>query len=344
MSKHKIIVAGCGGMSNTWLDYAAAKEDAEIVGLVDLYEESAKKMAERRNLQVPTFTELSAALQATDANLVFDCTIPASHKDIVTCAMKAGCNVFGEKPMAESFEDAKEIVRVSSETGKRYVVMQNRRYLKQIRALRDFLRHDRIGKIGAVHADFFLGPRFGGFRDVMSSPLIVDMAIHTFDQARYISGANPVSVYCHEYNPEGSWYQGNASAICIFEMSDGSVFSYRGSWSAVGLNTSWEADWRIIGSTGTARWDGHRMPIAEFIKDQGGTGFFHEVEQVELGESWTGREGHYGCLDEMFQALDEGRLAETDCSDNIYSMAMVFGAIESARLGKKMDLQPLLMI
>ncbi|MCM3128568.1 MULTISPECIES: Gfo/Idh/MocA family oxidoreductase [unclassified Paenibacillus] len=338
MSKHKIIVAGCGGMSNTWLDYAAEREDAEIVGLVDLYEDSAKKMAERRNLQVPTFTELSAALQATDANLVFDCTIPASHKEIVTRALKAGCDVFGEKPMAESFEDAKEIVSVSNETGKRYSVMQNRRYLKQIRTLRDFVHSGKIGQLGSIHADFFLGPRFGGFRDLMNSPLIVDMAIHTFDQARFITGAKPVSVYCHEYNPEGSWYQGNASAICIFEMSDGSVFSYRGSWSAIGLNTSWEADWRVIGSQGSARWDGIRMPVGEYMKDEGGTGFFHDVEHIDLEGSWTGREGHAGCLDEMFLALSEGRPAETDCTDNIYSMAMVFGAVESANTGNKVYL------
>ncbi|MCM3785408.1 Gfo/Idh/MocA family oxidoreductase [Neobacillus mesonae] len=336
--KHKIVVAGCGGMSNTWLDYAAARDNAEIVGLVDLYEESAKNMAERRSLQVPTFTDLHAALEATDANLVFDCTIPASHKQIVTTAMLAGCDVFGEKPMAESFEDAKEIVTVSQETGKRYAVMQNRRYLKPIRALRDFVHSGKIGQIGSVHADFFLGPRFGGFRDAMDSPLIIDMAIHTFDQARFITGAKPVSVYCHEYNPEGSWYQGNASAICIFEMSDGSVFSYRGSWSAIGLNTSWEADWRVIGSRGTARWDGFRMPASEYLQEQGGTGFFHEVEHTDIEGSWNGREGHTGCLDEMFLALEEGRPAETDCTDNIYSMAMVFGAIESAKSGRKVYL------
>lgn len=89
----------------------------------------------------------------------------------------------------------------------------------------------------------------------MDHPLIVDMAIHTFDQARFISGTDPISVYCHEYNPPGSWYKGNAAAICIFEMSDGSVFTYRGSWAAEGQNTSWESAWRVTGSEGTALWD-----------------------------------------------------------------------------------------
>ncbi|WP_188989084.1 Gfo/Idh/MocA family protein [Paenibacillus nasutitermitis] len=338
MSQHKIVVAGCGGMSNTWLDYVGQRENAEIVGLVDIFEDSAKKMAEKRGLDVPTFTELSQALAATDANLVFDVTIPASHKQIVTTAMEAGCNVFGEKPMAESYADAEEIVRTSTQTGKRYAVMQNRRYLKQIRSFRDLVGSGAIGQIGSIHADFFLGPHFGGFRDAMDSPLIIDMAIHTFDQARFIIGADPVSVYCHEYNPPGSWYKGNASAICIFEMSDGSVFSYRGSWCAEGLSTSWEADWRVTGSKGSAKWDGASLPIAEAVDTSKGPEFILPMQQIDAADTWEGREGHWGCLDEMFHALEQGRPAETDCLDNIKSVAMVFGAVESARTGKKVQL------
>lgn len=336
--KHRIVVAGCGGMSNAWLDYAARRDNAEIVGLVDIYEEAAKAMASKRKLDVPVFTDLGAALAATDANLVFDVTIPASHKEIVTTAMRAGCNVFGEKPMAESYEDAIEIVALSQETGKRYAVMQNRRYLKQIRALRGLLQKGEIGTVGSLHADFFIGAHFGGFRDAMDSPLVVDMAIHTFDQARLISGADPVSVYCHEYNPPGSWYKGNASAVCIFEMSDGSVFTYRGSWCAEGFNTSWEADWRVIGSEGTALWDGRGMPYAEKVNPEKPEGFVREMLRVESEDLWQGAEGHQGCFDEMFAALEEGRPAETDSLDNIKSVNMVFGAIRSARSGRKVML------
>lgn len=332
---HKIIVAGCGGMANTWVDYATQRDNAEIVGLVDIFEESAKAMAAKRGLNVPTFTDLASALAATDANLVFDVTIPASHKTIAITAMEAGCNVFGEKPMAESLADAKEIVAVSQATGKRYSVMQNRRYVKQIRSFRDIVSSGAVGNVGETHADFFLGPHFGGFRDAMDSPLIIDMAIHTFDQARFLTGADPVSVYCHEFNPPGSWYAGNASAVCIYEMSDGSVFTYRGSWCAEGLNTSWESDWRIIGDKGTARWDGTEMPYGEVMSPDNQEGFTREMVKIQGADVYDGREHHFGCLDEMFAALEAGRPAETDCLDNIKSVAMVFGAVESARTGKK---------
>lgn len=84
--------------------------------------------------------------------------------------------------------------------------MQNRRFLNPIRSLRHFLDVGHIGTIGSVHATFFLGPHFRGFCEAMEQPLIVDMAIHTFDQARYLMGSDPVSVYCQTNNPPGSWY------------------------------------------------------------------------------------------------------------------------------------------
>jgi predicted dehydrogenase len=335
LALHKIVIAGCGSMSNTWLDYAEQRDNLEIVGLVDVSIEAAKAMAERRNLHVPLFTDISKALTETNANLVFDVTIPAAHRHIVTTALKAGCHVFGEKPMAESLEDARDVVKVAQETGKKYTVMQNRRYNKQIRAFQDLLASDAIGTIGSIHADFFLGPHFGGFRDEMDSPLIVDMAIHTFDQARFLSGADPVSVYCHEFNPPGSWYKGNASTIIIYEMNDGSVFSYRGSWCAEGLNTSWESDWRVTGSKGSARWDGLNLPIYEIVDPTQPSEFMSKTKIETVSSRWEGREGHWGCLDEMFASIEENRLAETDCTDNIKSMEMVFGALESARTGKK---------
>src|SRR5690625_2054903 len=193
--------------------------------------------------------------------------------------------------MAESLADAKEILSVVEQTGKDYVIMQNRRFLKPIRAIQNFLQSRKIGTVGSIHADFFLGPHFGGFREVMDHPLILDMAIHTFDQARLMIGADPVSVYCQEYNPPGSWYKGNASAVCIFEMSNGSLFSYRGSWCAVGLNTSWESDWRITGSRGSVQWDGTNQPICEIVDESKSTDFLNEVTSVEIPVLWNGQEG-----------------------------------------------------
>jgi predicted dehydrogenase len=243
--------------------------------------------------------------------------------------------------MATSLGDAQALVSAAERAGRAFSVMQNRRYLAPMRALRELVAGGAIGTPGMVCADFFIGPHFGGFRDLMESPLLLDMAIHTFDQARFLTGADPVSAYCHEFNLEGSWYAGNAAAICIFELTGGAVFCYRGCWSAEGAATSWEAVWRIVGSSGTALWDGEGEPYAEVVAPDA-KGFLRPAERRTAEAVWGGRPEHAGCIDEMLAALDEGRPAETDCRDNLQSIAMVLAAIESAKSGRRIDVAELL--
>lgn len=281
MNRYRIAVAGCGSMARKWVQYALAREDTEIVALVDIHEAAALGMAESFSLKSRVFTDVSAAIKETGANLVFDITVPESHYRIALASFAAGCDVFGEKPMAASMEEARAMVKAAADSGRIYAIMQNRRYNKMIRSFREIVQSGVIGQPGFVCVDFFLGPHFGGFRDVMDSPYILDMAIHTFDQARFILSADPISVYCHEFNPPGSWYKGNAASVCIFEMSNGAVLCLRASWCAEGKPTSWEGDWRITGSKGTAVWDGSNAPWYEVAIPSEEDKFMCELERNE---------------------------------------------------------------
>jgi predicted dehydrogenase len=214
--------------------------------------------------------------------------------------------------------------------------MQQRRYVIGSRTLRDGVHAGRIGLPEFICVDYFMAPHFRGFRGVMKSPLLLDMAIHTFDQARFIAGVEPCAVYCHEFNPPSSRYEGAAAAVCTFECVDGSVISYRGSWAAEGCATTWESDWRVVGSDGTAIWDGSGLPYSEapvHIADEGA--LFSPVQRSDWSATYAGPEGHAGCIDALLSAAARGVRAETDCADNLASLAMVFGALESARRGQR---------
>jgi predicted dehydrogenase len=216
--------------------------------------------------------------------------------------------------------------------------MQNRLYDPNIRRLRAFIESGAIGAVTTIHCDFFIGAHFGGFRDRMEHVLLLDMAIHTFDASRLISCADPVAVYAHEWNPQGSWYDHDASAVAVFEMSEGMVYTYRGSWCAEGLNTTWESDWRIIGTEGSVRWDGATGFQAETVKSRGG--FKSEMQAVEVPPvDWPEKTGgHAGCIRDFVRCVQTGATPETICTDNIKSLAMVFGAIESADTGQRVVL------
>ena len=165
----------------------------------------------------------------------------------------------------------------------------------------------------------------------MANVLLLDMAIHTFDQARFMTGLDAERAFCNEFNLPGSWYRGNASALAVFEMTGGARYCYRGSWSAEGAATSWEAEWRVVGSRGTAIWNGLDAPYAEIPQ---GDGFLRSCRRVETSVDWHGPDGHAGCLDEMVAALIVDRQPMTHSADNAKSLGMVLAAIESAGSGE----------
>jgi predicted dehydrogenase len=225
------------------------------------------------------------------------------------------------------------MVQAARKAGRIYAVMQNRRCIPSVVSLVNLLRQGAIGDITTANVDFYIGAHFGGFRDAMDHPLLLDMAIHTFDQARQITGADPVAVYCKEFNPKGSWYKGDASAACIFEMTGGVIFNYRGSWCSEGFHTPWAGSWRIVGTRGTALW-AEDEPRAQVVAEDAPK--FHKPlrevkgEPVELKAT-----GHAGIIAEFLEAVRAGGAPQTQCEDNIKSLAMVFAAIKSARLGRR---------
>ena len=327
----RVVLVGCGKMSKKWLDYLAKHVELELVALVDVNVSAAEARANEIGGSVPIFSSLNKALEETNPTVVCDVTIPEVHSKVAITAMRHGCHVFSEKPMADSFEDACAASVIASQTGLTYAVMQNRRYNNSIRVVKGIVESGQLGEIGMVNASFYLGPHFGGFRDKMLSPLLLDMAIHTFDQARFISSQDPLSVYCHEFNPAWSWYAHGSSASVIFEMTNELVFTYLGSWCTESLKTSWESEWSLIGSKGSLHWDGEDKYKIELNS---------EAELV-FPDTYEGAIGHEGCLDEMFTSLGSDTIPQTTYQDNIKSLAMVFGSIESAKRQQKIDIKNL---
>ncbi|HET8844443.1 MAG TPA: Gfo/Idh/MocA family oxidoreductase [Ktedonobacteraceae bacterium] len=333
--KIRTLLVGCGGMSQVWLNAVQMLPNVEIVGLVDVIEAAARKRAADYHLtEALVSTDLQTVLDQMAPDAVLNCTIPEAHYPVIMQALAAGCHVLSEKPLADSMEHAREMVATAQMTGKTFSVIQNRRYDSRIRRLTHFLVSGALGPLTTVNSDFYIGAHFGGFRDHMQHVLLLDMAIHTFDAARLLTGADPVSVYCQEWNPQGSWYDADASAIAIFEMSDNLIYTYRGSWCADGLPTTWECDWRIIGQHGSVTWDGADAYRAQTVASA--EGFISKYQDVEIpayNTEATG--GHAGLIREFFTCIETGARPETVATDNIKSLAMAFGAIESAQTGQK---------
>ena len=336
----RVLQVGCGGISRLWLEPLRGSSEATVVGFVDIDASAAREAAARYGDDASAGTDLQAMLALTRPDVVFDCTVPEAHYGVTLAALEAGCHVFGEKPMAGTLAQAQAMVSAAERHGRTFAVMQNRRFDPSIRALRAFLDEGPIGRVTTVHADFFIAPHFGGFREAMRHVLLRDMAIHTFDAARFLTRAEPEAVTCTSWNPPGSWYAHGASAVATFEMTGGVVFTYRGSWCAEGLATPWEGQWRIVGTRGSVVWDGAEGLRCEVVAQPGGLLSEHASVATPGLTRTDSRSWHAAAIASFLRAIRAGVAPETVCSDNVRSLAMVFAACDSADAQRRVAVGP----
>ncbi|MCX7706136.1 MAG: Gfo/Idh/MocA family oxidoreductase [bacterium] len=339
-SKIKVVLVGCGAISRAWLYAATREKEIEIVGLIDIKKSNAEEKArEFKIVGAHIDTNFKEALNRLKPDAVFNCTVPEAHYETTMTALKHGCHVLVEKPLAHTLNHARKMVEQAEKSKKVLAVIQNRRYYNYIRGVQRFLISGKIGELTTVNSEFYIGAHFGGFRDQMKHVLLLDMAIHTFDMARFLTASDPLAVYCKEWNPAGSWYKYDASANAIFHMTGGLVYTYLGSWCAEGMNTTWAGNWRFIGQKGSAIWDGMNNFSAQ--KVVGCKGFIRKTRNLDIKfpHKKDENEGHWGLISEFLQCIKTGKKPMTSADDNIKSLAMVFAAIESAKKKKEIQIR-----
>jgi predicted dehydrogenase len=324
----RVVVAGAGSMGRAWLATITAAPGVELVGVADLDLTTAKEAtAAIGRPELPVGNEAVGLARQTGAQALINVTIPEAHHSVTTAALLAGLPVLGEKPVAEAVSRALSLTAATEVTGELFMVSQSRRWNPQLSRLRAMTA--QLGPIGTMTTEFFRAPQFGGFRDQMAQPLLIDMAIHAFDSARYLLQAEPVSAWCQSYNPVWSWFVGDANATAVFEMETGARYVYNGSWCSPGADSSWNGSWRISGQHGTALWNGDDDPTVHAEVDVA----------VPTASPYS---GIGGALQVFVEALCTGERPSGEVHENVMSLAMVEAAVHSAGTGRAVRLDEVL--
>ena len=326
----RLIQVGAGGMGRAWLATIAANPDVELVGLVDLDLDVARRAADECGFPgLPVARSFEELAQTSEVQAVVNVTVPRAHHPVSTAALLSGLPVLTEKPLAESVSEGLSMAAAAEVSGRLLMVSQSRHYWRQLTAFRQQVA--QLGEVGAVSCEFFKGPHFGGFREEMAHPLLVDMAIHQFDLVRGLIPSDPVSVFCDSSNPSWSWFAGDAAATAVFEFASGARFTFTGSWCSPGLETSWNGSWRVSAADGSARWDGDNPPVAETARGEG-------IPAVQPDE----REQIAGSLAEFVSVLRTGGTPWGEVHSNVLSLAMVEAAIRSVETGRRVSIAEVL--
>jgi len=341
----KLLQLGVGFWGWSWVQVALDSPHWELVGIVEMRAANRKRAADHYGLgDGRAFDSLEHALQSVDADAALVVVGAEAHRDVAIDAIERGLHCLVEKPIAPTMVQAREMVEAARRSGRRLMVSQNYRFKRAPRTIKGFLRRNIIGNIGSVFINFQKAPYFTGFRIEIDEPLITDMAIHHFDQIRNILGREPVSVTARSWNTSWSRFRGNPVANVVFDMDDGSVVSYTGSWVSHGWETPWDGDWCLRGPGGELRWRRNEVAFrtTNLLQEVYTKGALEGAGELRLELDEMDEEDRWACLGELAAAIRGGRDAETSGSDNLKTLAMVLGACRSVQQKRTVRLEEVL--
>jgi predicted dehydrogenase len=354
--KLKVLVVGCGNMGSSHARAYHTLDGFEVVALVDTDAEKRGKLAEELG-GVAQFDSLEEGLAATKPDCSAICTYPDTHAKFARQCLDAGTHLFVEKPVAPTVEEAREIVQMVREKGKKLVVgyilrvhpawvkfTEMARTLGKPLVMRMNLNQQSVGYMWDVHKNLMKA----------MSP-IVDCGVHYVDVMCQMTRSKPIRVQgigarlSDEIAPD----MYNYGQLQV-QFEDGSVGWYEAGWGPMMSEEAFFVK-DVVGPKGcisivksrsgddtdSSDIDSHtktnciRVHMAEqdaenqFVKEDEWIDTADEPDHQEL----CNREQAF-----LLDAIRNDADLNEHWEDAINSLRIVLAADESARTGKAIDL------
>jgi predicted dehydrogenase len=208
----KVGVIGVGVMGRHHARVYSELPGVELVGVADVNGELASAIA--KTYHTKAFTNYKELLkQHLDAVTI---AVPTSlHKKVSLDVAQAGMNMLVEKPIAETIENANEIINAARRNGLKLMVGHIERFNPIVPVLKESIKNSHVISIGITR----VGPFPPRVKDV---GIVIDLATHDIDLIRYLTDSEFKRVYSlTSKNLSGQ----EDSAILCFEMENG-VLAY----------------------------------------------------------------------------------------------------------------------
>ncbi len=130
----KIGVIGAGHLGKFHLNNWAEIEGVRLIGFCDTDDANAKLVSEKYN--IPRYTETEKLIDACDA---LDIVAPTSfHFELCEAAIKKGKHVFVEKPLANTMDEARALVKLAKEANIKFQVGHVERFNPAFLSLKEY--------------------------------------------------------------------------------------------------------------------------------------------------------------------------------------------------------------
>jgi len=198
-----LVIVGFGGMGHEHFRKLEGVKELTVLGTFDV---KADRQTFAQSLGTKAYPSFEAVLDDPKVAVVLLATPNDSHKDLAVAALQAGKHVICEKPVALNTAEFDEIVRVSKEADRLFMVHQNRRWDEDYLTVKRILAEGTLGKfyhlesrvLGSrgIPGDWRKIARFGG-------GMMLDWGVHLLDRIVFLIPGRITQVFCKLNHPTG---------------------------------------------------------------------------------------------------------------------------------------------
>ncbi len=265
MDKIRFAVIGYGNIGTRHAKHIAANPRATLVAICDI--DKGKADAGAKLYSCKSAYDIRDVLDM-DVDVINICTPSGLHAEMSILVLQAGKNVVCEKPMTLNLSDADRVIDAEKKSGKKFFLVKQNKYNPPIKALKNVVFNDRLGKIVLLHCDVFWNRRkeyymqapWRGTMDLDGGALMTQCS-HFLDLMVWIGG--PVkSVYANMMNISHPYIEIEDTGFINLVFENGAIGSLQYTTSVYEKNM--EGSMTVLGNKGSVKIGGEYLNTLDY--------------------------------------------------------------------------------
>lgn len=161
--KIKIGIIGCGSVSTQYLPLLSTSPYCELVSCCDIKPQRAQRAAEQYNIP-KHYAHIDDMLAGDKFDLLVNTTNMQVHGELNRKALNANCNVWSEKPMANTYAEGKELYDMANSKGLRIWGAPAVVNSPQFSFMAQQIKEGKLGRVAGAHGHYgHEGPGWSAF-------------------------------------------------------------------------------------------------------------------------------------------------------------------------------------
>ena len=225
--KLRVGIIGCGAIYHHHVDAISADDRLHLVAFADIDD---AHLQEAVSLYGGTpYSDYIEMIKKEQLDSVHICTPHYLHEPMAIEAMKLGCDVFCEKPMAITVAGAERMIQVSRETGKKLGICFQNRFRETSQLVMRLIRSGEVGKVLGAKAtmtwnrgmDYYRSGPWRGMWATEGGGVLINQSIHTLDLLdQFCGGFSAVNAHVDRYMLQDP-YEVEDTAVANFMLKSG---------------------------------------------------------------------------------------------------------------------------